>query len=306
MASLEEDIRAAIPDTGTYSVIVETSHHAPIRINAEAEYEMASISKLSIALVVLEMIESGELSPYRWSLELKEYHKRKGTGILRYFGNGFILDPQTALQLLLMESDNTAANLLLEKIGGQSEVNSRMRSYGFTETGLADRDDNLFESDVATAEGMFTVFEHFIRKAPDTESGRVCLQALKDSHFVDGFRRCEHEPPHNIKIKLIALQARFFGFFRQQGPQANFLTYFLNYRTSHSQVLSKEGMLPDFEGRSYLHEIGCFHRFNPIVKDPLTMVAVFSSGTPGEGYSMEEAKDVLARIGEKVYQFSRY
>lgn len=303
MTSLEEDIRAAIPDTGTYSVIVETSHHVPIRINAEAGHEMASTSKLSIASVVLEMIESNELDPYRLSLELKEYHKRKGTGILRHFGNGFTLNPETALRLLLMESDNTAANLLLEKIGGQSEVNSRMRSHGFTETGLADRDDNLFESDVATAEGVFAIFTRFIRKAPDTESGRVCLQALKDSHFVEGFRRCEREASHNVKP--IILRARLLGLFRRQQPQDHLLRNFLNYQTSQSQVLSKEGTLPDYQGRSYLHELGCFHRFNNPAKAFLTMAAVFSSGTPEEGYSIKEAKDVLARIGEKVYEFSR-
>lgn len=303
MASLEEDVRNAIPASGTYSVIVKTQHYPQkIKVNPEAEYEAASTSKLSIAYVVLEMIELGELDPSYPSLELKKHHKRTGTGILRHFGNGFTLSPETALYLLLMESDNTAANLLLEKIGGQSEVNSRMRSLDFAETGLTDRDDNLFESGVASAEGMFAVFERFMYQTHDTESGRSCLRALKDSHFVEGFRRTERVTPHNVRPT--ALRARLLGLSGQQRLQHRLLREFLRCQITRSQVLSKEGILPDYEGKSYLHELGCFHKGR--ARAPLTLAAVFSSGTPDEGYTIEEAKDVLARIGARVYEYSRF
>lgn len=300
MTSLEEDIRDAIPEHGDYSVIVEDSHRRLVSSSPEFKYETASTAKISVAYAILDMVSEGELDSSE-PLELKKYHKRGGTGILRHFGNGFTISLLEALQLLLLESDNTAANLLLERVGGQSNVNTRLYQQGFDATGLTERRDVCFESGVADVEQMFWIWKAFIQrtlnavpgKPPATTTGQACLMALRNSHFTHGFRSCERVSARIVKP--IAAIAKPIGFLRLQSLQHRILAEFILQQKDRSQIASKEGVLPNHEGKSYLHELGYFFREDS--RGGPRLAAVFSSGSPEDGYTIEEAMETLAKIG---------
>jgi beta-lactamase class A len=65
---------------------------------------------------------------------LRESDKVPGSGILTYhFSEGTTLPLRDCLRLMSVYSDNTATNLVLEKIG-IANVNKRMEAFGFKET----------------------------------------------------------------------------------------------------------------------------------------------------------------------------
>lgn len=68
--------------------------------------------------------------------ELNESDKVEGTGVLRTYQEGTNLSIEDLIQYMMVDSDNTAANLLIKKLGGCDAVSKRILEAGFKETEL--------------------------------------------------------------------------------------------------------------------------------------------------------------------------
>src|SRR3954451_195695 len=70
----------------------------------------------------------------KWNDEivLTKEKKQGGTGVLFEFSDGTHIDLQTALHLMIVVSDNTATNLVIDKVGANN-VNDFMDSLGLTD-----------------------------------------------------------------------------------------------------------------------------------------------------------------------------
>lgn len=292
MRNVRESILSIIPDDVRMSIIVERDGERIVSIRPNDRYEMASTANISLAYYTVSMIDRGELDPEE-PLTLKKHHKRGGTGILRNFRAGFGLTLLEALQIMLVESDNTAANVLLDFVGGQQVVNEWLREAGFAETGLTDRDDRLYESDVASAENMFSIFRAFMAR-PLTDVQEKCRAALCRSHYVNGllYHVRRHERllvGYSAKWITLQLRARMSaGFLSWQARQSRLLNEAI-HGPMGNQWATKEGILPHYEGVDYLHELGA--RFVGAPRGSLT-VGVFSAGNHAE------AESALACIGQ--------
>lgn len=307
VASLEEEIQALLAEYPYLdaSVIVETQllHQRVINVNPGSSYETASTAKIPIALVTLDLLDLGELK-LNELLSVQKHRKRKGTGILRYFGRGFTLELVDVLQLMLMESDNTATNILLEKIGGQARVNALLNA-DFKETGLTEREDTFFESDIASAETMLRLFKTFIEELEETSlyPGRqACLTALRNNHFLYNLRHGKISTP--LKTRVFANTVRLVGLSRWQAGQLWLLRKFQE-RASRSRatkdncsILGKEGVLPVYEGNGYLHLLAFFSEV-----DFLPQVAIYTRSDLEEGYSTSRVGWLLEQIVATICQY---
>jgi beta-lactamase class A len=145
-------------------------------------FPAASVIKIAVALEVLCAIEEGALDASS-QLELRASDKVIGSGVLAALEPGLRLSILDLLYLSTAISDNTAANLLIGRVG-TTAVNARLAKLGLTTTRLTGR--------------IFVEGENGER-SPSTAAELVTL--LRRVHDRDGLppRACE---------KLVALLER--------------------------------------------------------------------------------------------------
>jgi beta-lactamase class A len=104
-------------------------------LNADEVMPTASLIKLPIMVEVYQQAADGKVK-LTDAVNLKEADKVPGSGILTmHFSDGASFPLRDAVRLMIAYSDNTATNLVLDKIGIRS-VNERMGALGLKETRL--------------------------------------------------------------------------------------------------------------------------------------------------------------------------
>lgn len=106
-----------------------------IFINENEIFPQASSIKIAILLEVFKQVEGGKI---KWDefIDLKKEMKVGGSGILQILGEPFLsISIKDLCKLMIVLSDNTATNILIERIGMDS-VNKRMENIGLKMTKL--------------------------------------------------------------------------------------------------------------------------------------------------------------------------
>jgi beta-lactamase class A len=134
-----EQIAKSVDTTwGIYIKCLDTKEE--IAINADQVMDTMSVIKIPLMVEAFRQIEAK-----KFSLEdrytLKEADKRPGTGVIRSMDAGAAITIKDLLTLMTIVSDNTATDVMFNKVGGTEPVNQLMRSYGLNTiraTGTAD------------------------------------------------------------------------------------------------------------------------------------------------------------------------
>jgi beta-lactamase class A len=101
--------------------------------NADAVMPTASLIKVAVLLEAYLQADEGKFK-LTDKVTLREADKVPGSGILTYhFSEGASLPVRDAVRLMIAYSDNTATNLVLDKVG-IANVNKRMAAWGLKET----------------------------------------------------------------------------------------------------------------------------------------------------------------------------
>ena len=95
-------------------------------LRADERVRTASTIKLAIMIEVFAQVAEGKL---KWSDEFTLKTKQGGSGVLGEFSENSKIDLKTLVNLMIVVSDNTATNLILDKIGSDA-VNARMERLG--------------------------------------------------------------------------------------------------------------------------------------------------------------------------------
>ena len=137
-SNIERITKSVAADWGIYVKCLETGDE--IAINADAAMDTMSVIKIPLMVEAFRQIEAGKFS-LADKVTLKDSDKRPGTGIIRSLDPGAVLTIKDLLTLMIIVSDNTATDLMYEKVGGVQPVNQLMQSLGFKSiraTGPAD------------------------------------------------------------------------------------------------------------------------------------------------------------------------
>src|SRR5215210_4337677 len=132
--TLDEKIKAEIGNFSgrvwIYAKNLDTGKDYALR--ADEQVRTASTIKLPIMAEVFRQIAQGKIN---WTDEivLTKEKKQGGSGILSEFSDGTKIDLKTAVNLMIVVSDNTATNLVLDKISADS-VNDFMDALGLKQT----------------------------------------------------------------------------------------------------------------------------------------------------------------------------
>lgn len=104
-----------------------------IDINADELYSAASIIKLPVLVRLFKSIEAGQMTIYDEML-LTDYYQSSGSGDLQYAQTGRKYSLDQLAKTMIQDSDNTATNMLMAKMGGMDDVNIGLRDWGISKT----------------------------------------------------------------------------------------------------------------------------------------------------------------------------
>ena len=132
--SLQETLQQTIaPFRGTVSLYARNlDTGAEVALGADRPVRTASTIKLPIACAVEHLVAAGKA---RWDerLLIRDAGKVSGSGVLSELSDGETVSLRDAVRLMIVVSDNTATNLVLDRIGADA-VNDYLDTLGLVRT----------------------------------------------------------------------------------------------------------------------------------------------------------------------------
>jgi beta-lactamase class A len=205
---LDQTVRAAVDgfsgSVRLYAKNLDTGEAYSIR--GDEKVRTASTIKLAIMATIFHTVAEGHA---KWdeALELRKDEKVSGSGVARELSDGLHLPIRDLVHLMIVVSDNTATNLLLERFGGDS-VNAYMEQLGLKETrslrkilgagnassGVSQagrREENLqYGIGVSTPHEMVTLLEKLEKgEIVNAAASREMIDILKRQQYKDGIGR---------------------------------------------------------------------------------------------------------------------
>lgn len=201
--TLDEKIQNEIKNFGgkvwIYAKNLDTGRDYALR--ADEPVRTASTIKLPIMTEVFRQIADGKI---KWTDEftLTKQNKQGGSGTLGELSDGTKIDLKSATNLMIVVSDNTATNLILDKISSNN-VNALMESLGLKNTrslrkigggGDAKAFDEplnkLFGIGVSSPRDMARLLEMLERgEVVSKEASAEMIAILKRQQYTDGIGR---------------------------------------------------------------------------------------------------------------------
>jgi len=100
-----------------------------LAVNGDVYFPMASVFKLPVLVEVMHQIKEGRFT-LDDEIRLEKTDQHLGSGYLSDLDiPGVVLSVRNLINFMMMISDNSAADILLVKVGAEN-VNNRLRSYG--------------------------------------------------------------------------------------------------------------------------------------------------------------------------------
>lgn len=126
-----------------------------VDINADKSYPTASIIKIPVLIDVFKSIEAGQFS-LSDKIPMTDYYKTEGSGSLQFKGErAYTIDDLA--RLMITESDNSATNMLIAKVGSMTDINQLIRDWGLKSTYLQTWLPDLGGTNKTTAREMATM-----------------------------------------------------------------------------------------------------------------------------------------------------
>jgi beta-lactamase class A len=196
-AQIQDEIGNFTGKVWIYAKNLDTGKDYALR--ADEQVRTASTIKLPIMTEVFRQIAQGKIS---WADEFVLKGKQGGSGILGEFSDGAKIDLRTATNLMIVVSDNTATNLILDKISSDS-VNDFMDTLQLKQTrslrkiggggdakAASEPLNKLFGIGVSSPRDMVKLLEMLERgEVVSKESSKEMLDILRRQQYKDGIGR---------------------------------------------------------------------------------------------------------------------
>lgn len=133
---VNDDIKSALSGVkGDNSVYVSPTSSNDEVVKNNGPQRAASNIKVFIMIVAYQKVADGKLS-LDDQYTLKDSDKVGGTGDTRKLSDGTEVSIQRLIDYMMEDSDNTAANIMIRKLGGLKVLNSEIKKLGTKDTKL--------------------------------------------------------------------------------------------------------------------------------------------------------------------------
>jgi beta-lactamase class A len=168
--SLERISQGVSADWGIYVKSLDTGEE--VAINADAVMDTMSVIKVPLLVDAFRQVDAGKINPAD-RITMTTADKRFGTGVLRTLNDNLNLSVHDALTLMIIQSDNSATDMVFSRVGGPAHVNDTMRQLGFKTINATGTSFEWFRSlgeNSDPAWGKLTPAELFTRGYPEKMS----------------------------------------------------------------------------------------------------------------------------------------
>jgi beta-lactamase class A len=120
-AAPEHILGVAVTDVATGAVVAA--------LNADRPFQLASMFKVPVLVAALRRVDTGDLAlGMRYAVQRD--HKLIGSGVLSYLDDGLAPTLRDLLTLMIIISDNTATDMVLDVLGGPAAVDAVLQALG--------------------------------------------------------------------------------------------------------------------------------------------------------------------------------
>jgi len=113
--------------------VVDPKSGAYVDFNGNRSFAAASMIKVPVLVALFSAIDRGDVDPKK-ILEIKTEHVAGGSGYLQYRPVGTKLPLMQVAELMIIISDNTATNMIIDLLGGKEQVNKKFTAWGLKNT----------------------------------------------------------------------------------------------------------------------------------------------------------------------------
>ena len=156
-----------------------------LAVNADAVMPQASSIKIAVLVELLRQAQAGKVR-LEERVEIRKAQIAGGSGVLEDFGDGTsALSVRDLAALMMVVSDNTATNILIDRVG-QANVNAMLESLGFEKTRLLRKmiqpeEERKGVENVSTAREMARLVEQLYRgKLLDEEHTALAIELMRN------------------------------------------------------------------------------------------------------------------------------
>lgn len=124
-----------------------------VDINADEIFPTASIIKLPVLAQLFRSIEKNQFT-LDDKMSLTEYFRTEGSGSLQFKAANSEYSIDNLARIMITESDNSATNMLMARMGSMTDVNSAIRRWGLKHTYVQNWLPDLAGTNHSTARDM--------------------------------------------------------------------------------------------------------------------------------------------------------
>jgi len=292
---LEQISSGVSADWGIYIKSLDTGEE--IAINADKNMDTMSAIKIPLLVDAYRLVDAGKINPAD-RFTMKTADKRFGTGVLRTLDDGLNMSVHDALELMIIQSDNTGTDMIFSRVGGPAHVNETMKQLGFnsiTATGTS------FDWFLALAEagdqsyGRFTPEELFTKGFPE----KLTEADVERFHFEGkhpfGLSNARDMGPllEMIATNKAASEKSCKQMMRMMGQQ-QMRTRIPRFMMDDANTPHKTGDFPPY----IANDVG-------FIETPSARVVVVFFSAHHRGY-YQELEDAIGRMSEQVWGYFNY
>jgi beta-lactamase class A len=212
-AAVRAEIASVLGNVWIYAKNLDTG--ATYSLRGDERVRTASTIKVPILVALYAEIADGKA---RWGQEVVVTKEKKveGAGVLTEFADGTRITLRDAANLMIVVSDNTATNLVLDVVSSDT-VNARMDALGLTKTrsvrkigggnpGKVNDDPvwRLYGLGMSTPHEMVTLLERLERgEIVSPEASKEIIATLKREQYGDGIGRTLYDVTVARKVGIL-------------------------------------------------------------------------------------------------------
>ncbi|MBU3959190.1 MAG: class A beta-lactamase-related serine hydrolase [Candidatus Omnitrophica bacterium] len=190
-SALEAEIKRELNGfNGQAGIIVkDLKRGREILINQDELFPSASLVKIPIMAACFYAAQEGKIKLDE-TVQLKPSHKSSGSGILKNMPVGARFTIERLIEIMICESDNTATNILIERLGFDY-LNSCFKNLGLRDTNITRKMMDFKsrkegrENFTTVSDSVFLLERIYNEKLIRRTYSRACLEFLKKQKIRD-------------------------------------------------------------------------------------------------------------------------
>lgn len=130
-----QELAAQHSDLTASALFVDVDTGAYTELNSNLSLAAASTIKVPILIAFFQDVEAGKIRLDEM-LKMEAEDIAKGSGEMQYQPPGRLYSAIEVATLMITNSDNTATNMLIKRLGGATILNQRFKSWGLNKTAI--------------------------------------------------------------------------------------------------------------------------------------------------------------------------